>query len=128
MALMMRIDSFSVFGMEISLNKVATAVSLGLETTMASVTVLYLSTTASAALRRKSVSGNKAATGGRARTVVAPALIGGGIFECGLSIVFWLVTASGVYGIYASRTFPKRLTAIEVTDPPIDQRTDAVWP
>jgi hypothetical protein len=42
-----------------------------------------------------------------------PALIGGGVFECGLSIVFLLVTASGFYGIYASRTLPKRLTAVE---------------
>ncbi len=42
-----------------------------------------------------------------------PALIGGGVFECGLSIVFLLVTASGCYGIYASRTLPKRLTAVE---------------
>jgi hypothetical protein len=42
-----------------------------------------------------------------------PNLIGGGIFECGLSIVFLVVTASGVYGIYASRTLPKRLTAVE---------------
>jgi hypothetical protein len=42
-----------------------------------------------------------------------PALIGGGVFECGLSIVFLIVTASGFYGIYASRTLPKRLTAVE---------------
>jgi hypothetical protein len=42
-----------------------------------------------------------------------PALIGGGIFECGLSIVFLLVAASGFYGIYASRTLPRRLTAVE---------------
>ena len=42
-----------------------------------------------------------------------PALIGGGIFEGALSIVFLLVTASGFYGIYASRTLPKRLTAVE---------------
>ncbi|MFK8113538.1 MAG: hypothetical protein AB8B91_15135 [Rubripirellula sp.] len=42
-----------------------------------------------------------------------PALIAGGTFECGLSIVFLLVTASGVYGIYASRTLPKRLTSVD---------------
>lgn len=42
-----------------------------------------------------------------------PALIAGGPFECGLSIVFLLVTLSGFYGIYASRTLPKRLTAVE---------------
>ena len=42
-----------------------------------------------------------------------PALIGGGMFECGLSIVFLLVTLSGFYGIYASRTLPRRLTAVE---------------
>lgn len=42
-----------------------------------------------------------------------PALIGSGIFECGLSLVFWMVSASGFYGIYASRTVPKRLTSVE---------------
>ncbi len=42
-----------------------------------------------------------------------PALVAGGVFECGLSIVFLLVTASGFYGIYASRTLPKRLTVVE---------------
>ena len=42
-----------------------------------------------------------------------PGLIGNGIFEGGLSIVFLLVTASGFYGLYASRTLPKRLTAVE---------------
>ncbi len=42
-----------------------------------------------------------------------PALIAGGVFECGLSIVFLLVTCSGFYGLYASRTLPKRLTAVE---------------
>lgn len=41
-----------------------------------------------------------------------PALIAGGTFECGLSIVFLLVTASGIYGIYASRTLPRRLTSV----------------
>lgn len=42
-----------------------------------------------------------------------PNLIGNGIFECSLSIVFLLVTLSGFYGLYASRTLPKRLTAVE---------------
>jgi hypothetical protein len=42
-----------------------------------------------------------------------PSLIGNGIFEGTLSIVFLLVTASGFYGLYASRTLPKRLTAVE---------------
>ncbi|TWU59858.1 hypothetical protein Poly51_01310 [Rubripirellula tenax] len=42
-----------------------------------------------------------------------PILVAGGVFEAGLSIVFLLVTASGFYGIYASRTLPRRLTAVE---------------
>ena len=42
-----------------------------------------------------------------------PNLIGNGIFECALSILFLLVTGSGFYGLYASRTLPKRLTAVE---------------
>ena len=42
-----------------------------------------------------------------------PNLIGNGIFECTLSIIFLLVTGSGFYGLYASRTLPKRLTAVE---------------
>ncbi len=42
-----------------------------------------------------------------------PKLIGTGIFEGMLSIVFLLVTISGFYGLYASRTLPKRLTAVE---------------
>ncbi len=42
-----------------------------------------------------------------------PALVGAGMFECCLSIVFWIVSASGFYGVYASRTLPKRLTAVE---------------
>ena len=41
-----------------------------------------------------------------------PAVIAGGVFECGLSMVFLLVTASGIYGIYASRSLPKRLTSV----------------
>jgi hypothetical protein len=42
-----------------------------------------------------------------------PNLIGNGIFEGGLSLVFLLVTISGFYGLYASRTLPKRLTTVE---------------
>ena len=42
-----------------------------------------------------------------------PALVGGGKFEFALSLFFWVVAVSGFYGIYASRTLPKRLTAIE---------------
>ena len=41
-----------------------------------------------------------------------PTLIAGGVFECGLSIVFLLVSISGLYGVYASRTIPRRLTAV----------------
>ena len=41
-----------------------------------------------------------------------PAIIAGGVFECGLSIIFLLVSISGVYGVYASRTLPRRLTAV----------------
>ena len=42
-----------------------------------------------------------------------PALIADGTFEFGLSIVFVLVSASGFYGVYASRTLPRRLTAVD---------------
>nr|WP_143547839.1 hypothetical protein [Rhodopirellula sp. SM50] len=42
-----------------------------------------------------------------------PALIAGGVLEGCLSILFLMVTASGFYGIYASRTLPKKLTAVE---------------
>ena len=42
-----------------------------------------------------------------------PALIAGGVLEGCLSIIFLMVTASGFYGIYASRTLPKKLTAVE---------------
>ncbi len=41
-----------------------------------------------------------------------PAIIAGGFFECGLSIVFLLVSLSGLYGVYASRTLPRQLTAV----------------
>ena len=42
-----------------------------------------------------------------------PALVGNGIFESGLSMLFLLVAASGFYGLFASRTIPKKLTAID---------------
>ena len=42
-----------------------------------------------------------------------PSIIGDGVLECSLSIVFLIVTISGYYGLYASRTLPKRLTAVE---------------
>jgi hypothetical protein len=42
-----------------------------------------------------------------------PAIIGDGVFECTLSITFLIVTLSGYYGLYASRSLPKRLTAVE---------------
>ena len=41
-----------------------------------------------------------------------PHLIADGWIEGTLSIVFLVVTASGFYGIYASRTLPKRLTNV----------------
>ncbi|TWU22883.1 hypothetical protein Pla52o_24150 [Novipirellula galeiformis] len=41
-----------------------------------------------------------------------PALIAGGQFECTLSLMFLIVTASGFYGLYASRTLPRRLSAV----------------
>lgn len=43
----------------------------------------------------------------------APAIIAGGVLEGFLSLVFLMVTASGFYGLYASRTIPKKLTAVE---------------
>jgi hypothetical protein len=42
-----------------------------------------------------------------------PAIIGTGGLESILSITFLLVAGSGIYGIHASRTIPKRLTAIQ---------------
>ncbi|MCG8650741.1 MAG: hypothetical protein MI861_12965 [Pirellulales bacterium] len=42
-----------------------------------------------------------------------PAIVAGGVFECGLSIVFLVVSGSGFYGLYVSRTLPRRLTAVE---------------
>ena len=42
-----------------------------------------------------------------------PALVAGGVFEFALSMLFWVVSLSGFYGVYVSRTLPKRLTAVE---------------
>ena len=42
-----------------------------------------------------------------------PALVASGVFESFLSMIFLLVTASGFYGLYVSRTLPKKLTAVE---------------
>ena len=42
-----------------------------------------------------------------------PTILGNGLFEGGLSLLFLLVSGSGVYGIYASRALPKRLTVVE---------------
>ena len=42
-----------------------------------------------------------------------PSLIAGGTFECGLSVVFLLVSVSGFYGVYASRALPPRMTAVD---------------
>ena len=42
-----------------------------------------------------------------------PAVLGDGMLECALSIAFMTVTLSGFYGLYASRTLPRRLTAVE---------------
>jgi hypothetical protein len=41
-----------------------------------------------------------------------PTLIAGGVFEAGLAAVFLVVTGSGLYGIYACRSVPRRLTAV----------------
>jgi hypothetical protein len=42
-----------------------------------------------------------------------PMLLGSGTFEFGLSVLFLSVSGSGVYGIYASRSVPKKLSVIE---------------
>ncbi|MFG0261120.1 MAG: hypothetical protein ACF788_01855 [Novipirellula sp. JB048] len=42
-----------------------------------------------------------------------PALIASGRFEGLLSILFLSVSASGFYGLYASRTLPRRLSAVQ---------------
>lgn len=39
-----------------------------------------------------------------------PAILGRGRFTCILSLLFLFVAFSGIYGIYVSRTLPKRLT------------------
>ncbi len=41
-----------------------------------------------------------------------PSLIAGGKFEFGLSLLFWIVSISGFYGLYASRMLPRRLAMI----------------
>ena len=41
-----------------------------------------------------------------------PAIVGRGPLEAVLSIVFLLVAGSGLYGLHASRTLPRRLTAV----------------
>ena len=42
-----------------------------------------------------------------------PAVIAGGPFEFALSLFFLIVSGSGFYGVYASRTLPKRLSAVD---------------
>lgn len=42
----------------------------------------------------------------------APAMLADGILERGLSVLFWFVSGSGVYGLIASRRLPPKLTAI----------------
>ncbi len=46
-----------------------------------------------------------------------PTLLASGTFEFSLSLLFLLVSGSGVYGIYASRSVPKKLSAIERSHP-----------
>ncbi|WP_153555194.1 hypothetical protein [Roseimaritima sediminicola] len=41
-----------------------------------------------------------------------PTLLASGTFEGGLAILFLAVAGSGVYGLYVSRSAPKRLTAV----------------
>jgi hypothetical protein len=41
-----------------------------------------------------------------------PTVIANGVFEGGLSWLFLVVSLSGVYGIYVSRTAPKKLTSV----------------
>lgn len=42
-----------------------------------------------------------------------PTLIAGGMFESILAGLFLMVSASGFYGLFASRSLPKKLTAVE---------------
>lgn len=42
-----------------------------------------------------------------------PAVLAGGPLECALSLLFIIVMLSGCYGLFASRTLPKRLSAVE---------------
>lgn len=44
----------------------------------------------------------------------APMLIARGPLECALSFVFLFTAASGLYGLYQSRTVPKRLTNLNI--------------
>jgi hypothetical protein len=46
--------------------------------------------------------------------VHVPAIVASGWFEGPLSLLFILVSSSGVYGVYISRTAPKRLTNVSV--------------
>lgn len=41
-----------------------------------------------------------------------PAILANGFFESGLSLLFLAVSGSGIYGLYLSRTAPKKLTAV----------------
>ncbi|MEM6473194.1 MAG: hypothetical protein AAF802_26775 [Planctomycetota bacterium] len=41
-----------------------------------------------------------------------PSVIGDGLFEGCLSVMFLLVSGSGFYGLYVSRTFPRRLANV----------------
>ncbi len=49
-----------------------------------------------------------------------PSIVANGKFEFGLSCLFLVVAASGFYGLFISRTGPKRLTALS-TQPRYDQ-------
>lgn len=42
-----------------------------------------------------------------------PVIVAHGLFEGGLSVLFLIVAGSGLYGIYASRTIPRRLAVVE---------------
>lgn len=55
-----------------------------------------------------------------AYAIHVPALIVGGYFEVTLAVLFIVVSASGMYGLYASRTLPRVMTAVE-GEPRFDQ-------
>lgn len=42
-----------------------------------------------------------------------PAILAGGVLEFWLSVAFLTVSVSGIYGVFASRSIPKKLTAVE---------------